>query len=98
MPADITPDELRKKFTDKDEFILLDVREQHEFDSSRIPGSVLIPLGRLADSLHHLKRDCEIVVHCRSGARSARAAELLRKAGFKKVANLKGGIVAWEKS
>lgn len=94
---DITAAKLKRKFLRKDEFILLDVREQNEFDQGHIPGAVLMPLGRLANSLQHLKRDCEIIVYCRSGGRSSNAAEILRKAGFAKVTNLKGGMLAWEK-
>lgn len=97
MPGDITATELKAKFSRKDEFILLDVREQHEFDQGHIPGAVLMPLGRLADNLQHLKHDCEIIVYCHSGGRSLKAKGILRKAGFRKIANLTGGILAWEK-
>lgn len=96
-PGNITATELKKKFSRKDEFILLDVREPHEFDQGHIPGAVLMPVGRLADNLQHFNRHCEIIVYCRTGGRSSRAAEVLRKAGFKNVTNLTGGILAWEK-
>lgn len=95
--AGITAAELKKKFQRKEEFILLDVREQNEFDDGHIPGAVHMPLGKLAAGAQHLKHDCEIIVYCRSGGRSARAAEILKKAGFKRVINLTGGILAWEK-
>jgi len=55
----------------------------------------LIPLGELEKSVHELERSQEIVVHCRSGERSAKAIKFLREAGFEKVKNLKGGILAW---
>ena len=96
-PPDITAAMLKDKFKRKDEFTLLDVREQHEFDQGHIPGAVLMPLGKLAANVQHLKRDCQIIVYCRSGGRSSRAAEILRKTGFGRVTNLKGGIIAWEK-
>ena len=96
-PAAITAAELKNKFARKDEFILLDVRERHEFDEKHIPGAVLIPPATLAANMQHLQRGVHIIVYCRSGGRSAHAAEILRKAGFAKVTNLKGGILAWEK-
>ena len=73
---------------------LVDVREPHEWDVARIPGARLIPLGALPRSLGELDRGREIVVHCKSGARSARAAGILRDAGFR-VRNLAGGIDRW---
>ena len=88
---------MKNKFARKDEFILLDVRERHEFDEKHIPGAVLIPPATLAANMQHLQRGVHIIVYCRSGGRSAHAAEILRKAGFAKVTNLKGGILAWEK-
>jgi len=74
---------------------LLDVREPHEWQICKIPGARLIPLGRLPASLNELDTADDIVAYCRSGARSARAVEVLRNAGFKKVRNLEGGILAW---
>ncbi|MCH8954469.1 hypothetical protein IIA28_04015 [candidate division KSB1 bacterium] len=79
----------------KDEQVIIDVRAPHEFDICRIPNSRLIPLGELEKSVHELERSQEIVVHCRSGERSAKAIKFLREAGFEKVKNLKGGILAW---
>ncbi|HUX65917.1 MAG TPA: molybdopterin-synthase adenylyltransferase MoeB [Terriglobales bacterium] len=74
---------------------ILDVREPHEFQIGRIPGSTLIPLGELEKRLAELDRELEIVAHCRSGVRSLKAAKMLRAAGFARVRNLKGGILAW---
>lgn len=74
---------------------LLDVREPHELQISRLPNAVNIPLGQLAGRLTELDSAEEMVVFCKSGARSTRALELLSSAGFKKVKNLKGGINAW---
>jgi molybdopterin/thiamine biosynthesis adenylyltransferase/rhodanese-related sulfurtransferase len=75
--------------------LLLDVREPHELEISRLPGALNIPLGVLAARLAELDSAREMIVFCKSGTRSVRALELLRSAGFKKVKNLKGGINAW---
>jgi len=74
---------------------LIDVREPHELEISRLPGAELIPLGSLASHLHELDSAEEMVVFCKSGTRSARALELLAGAGFRKVRNLYGGINGW---
>ena len=74
---------------------LLDVREPHELEISRLEGADLIPLGQLAARLSELDSAEEMVVFCKGGTRSARALELLASAGFRKVKNLKGGINAW---
>jgi sulfur-carrier protein adenylyltransferase/sulfurtransferase len=74
---------------------LVDVREPHELEISRIPNAVNIPLGQLAARLSELDSAEEMVLFCKSGSRSARGLELLASAGFKKVKNLKGGINAW---
>ena len=92
---EITPREVKKMMDAKQPFVLIDVREPHEFQICRIPGSTLIPLGEVPKRMHELDSAQEIVVHCRSGQRSARAVELLIKAGFHKIHNLKGGILAW---
>ena len=67
----------------------------HEYEICRIPNSKLIPLNELPTRVHELDRSRNIVVHCRSGARSAKAVKFLREAGFDKIKNLKGGILAW---
>ncbi len=92
---EITPVELKQMMDEGRDFRLVDVREPHEYDICRIPGSVLIPLGDVPARMNELDSAQEIVVHCRSGARSARAVEFLRKAGFSRIHNLKGGILAW---
>jgi sulfur-carrier protein adenylyltransferase/sulfurtransferase len=92
----ITPEEL-KALIDKNgkEINIIDVREPYEFDISRIPGTKLIPLGDLMNRVSELDSSKEYVVHCRSGARSAKAILQLQKIGFKKLKNLAGGINAW---
>ena len=73
---------------------MLDVREPHEYQIVNINGH-LIPLGDLPTRVHELDSSREIVVHCKSGARSAKAVDFLRKSGFKRATNLTGGILAW---
>ena len=92
---EINPREVKKMMDEKQPFVLIDVREPHEFQICRIPGSTLIPLGEVPKRMNELDSASEIVVHCRSGQRSARAVEFLMKAGFQKIHNLKGGILAW---
>ncbi len=92
---EITPVELKKKMDAHEPFVLVDVREPHEYQICRIPGSKLIPLGEVPKRMSELDSANEIVVHCKSGMRSAKAVDLLMKAGFLKIHNLKGGILAW---
>lgn len=87
--------ELKQKIDRGDRFTLVDVREPHEYQIGRIPGSQLIPLGELPKRVGELNPADEIVVHCKSGGRSAKAVEFLTKSGFTKVSNLAGGITAW---
>lgn len=96
---EISVEDLKKKFAANDDFILIDVREPDEFASSRIPGSVLIPKAHFFDAtaLDLLPRDKEIILHCRSGVRSAHCLAIMQGAGFMNSRHLGGGILAWEK-
>ena len=96
---EISVEDLKKKFAASDDFILIDVREPEEFASSRIPGSVLIPKAGFFDgtALELLPRDKEIILHCRSGVRSAHCLAIIQGAGFINSRHLGGGILAWEK-
>ena len=96
---EISVEDLKKKFAANDDFILIDVREPEEFASSRIPGSVLIPKAHFFDAtaLDLLPRDKEIILHCRSGVRSAHCLAIIQGAGFMNSRHLGGGILAWEK-
>jgi molybdopterin/thiamine biosynthesis adenylyltransferase/rhodanese-related sulfurtransferase len=85
---------LDSKETRNDGFLLLDVREPYEYQIAQI-GGLLIPQNDLPNRLGELDKNREIVVHCRSGARSQRAAELLKANGFQNVSNVAGGILAW---
>jgi adenylyltransferase/sulfurtransferase len=91
---EITPRELKTRLDRGDDLFILDVREPHEYQICNIHGH-LIPLGDLPKRVSELDSSREIVAHCRSGKRSADAVEFLQKAGFKKIWNLKGGILAW---
>jgi molybdopterin/thiamine biosynthesis adenylyltransferase/rhodanese-related sulfurtransferase len=91
----ISAAELKAKFDRGDKFVLVDVREPYEYDICRIPGSRLIPLGQLPSRMSELDSADEIVLQCKSGARSARALKLLQEAGFEKLWNVEGGIAAW---
>jgi adenylyltransferase/sulfurtransferase len=88
--------ELERRAEAEEDFQLLDVREAHEWEICNLEelGAFRIPMGDLPDHLHELDEDRPVVVHCRSGGRSARAVELLRKAGYEAV-NLEGGVLAW---
>ena len=97
--AEISVEELKRKFAANENFLLIDVREPEEFADSRITGSVLIPKGGFVDAsaFKLLPRDKEIILHCRSGARSAECLALIQEAGFTNSRHLGGGILAWEK-
>ncbi len=92
---ELNPEDVKKKIDRKDDFFLLDVREPHEVQICTIPGSHLIPLGQVTARVNELNSADEIVVYCRSGKRSGQAVEFLKKAGFRKVKNMRGGILAW---
>jgi adenylyltransferase/sulfurtransferase len=92
---EVTAPELKKMMDEKKPFVLIDVREPHEYQICSIPGSKLIPLGEVAGRMNELNSADEIVVHCKSGMRSAKAVDLLMQSGFRKIHNLRGGILAW---
>jgi len=91
---EMTPTELKSRLDRGDDLYILDVREPHEYQICNLHGH-LIPLGELPRRVHELDSSREIVAHCRSGKRSAEAVQFLQKAGFRKIWNLKGGILAW---
>ncbi len=92
---DATVEQLKARIDSADGVFVLDVREPQEYQICSIPGSTLIPLGDLPSRLHELAGRGEMIVHCKSGARSAKAVKLLREAGFAQARNLKGGILRW---
>ena len=91
---EIQPEELKAKLDAGEDIFILDVREPHEYQICNLNG-YLIPLGELPKRAHELDSSREIVAHCRSGVRSAKAVTFLQQAGFRKVKNLAGGILAW---
>ena len=91
---DISVSDLKKLREEGKDFVLVDVREPHEYDICNLGGR-LIPLGDLSGQIDSLDKDAHIVVHCRSGGRSARAVDAMRAAGFKNAWNVQGGILAW---
>jgi adenylyltransferase/sulfurtransferase len=87
--------EVKAKLDRGDHFVLIDVREPHEYKICNIPAARLIPLGEVPKRLNELDPAADIVIHCKSGMRSAKACAILRQAGFEHVRNMKGGILAW---
>ena len=94
MIQDLTPQEFQDYLVD-DEVILVDVRDQWEFDICQINGAILIPLGEIAKSYVNLNKDSKIALYCHSGIRSMRVADFLLSKGFLSLTNLQGGIEAW---
>lgn len=93
---EISVQELKQKFDAKEDFQLIDVREQHEYDFVNL-GAELIPLNSITEQQHRIARDKPVVVHCKAGTRSAKAIAALEQYGFTNLYNLKGGIVAYAK-
>ena len=95
--AELTPAELKARLDRGDRLCIVDVREPHEWDIVNLEryGARLLPLGRLPERMHELDSAEEIVLHCRSGGRSAKAYRQLQAAGFRRLWNLKGGVIGW---
>lgn len=93
---DITVQELRQKFQSGDDFVFIDVREPWEYEEFNI-GAKLIPLNTLLSNMGELEdhKNDEIILHCRSGARSGMAQGMMMANGFTNVKNMTGGIMAW---
>jgi adenylyltransferase/sulfurtransferase len=93
--TEITAIELKQRLDRGDKLTIIDVREPNEYQINRIAGSTLIPLGEIPRRYAELNPEDELIMQCKSGARSGRAADFLRSVGFKRVLNLKGGILDW---
>jgi adenylyltransferase/sulfurtransferase len=93
--TEITSLELKKRLDRGEKLTIIDVREPNEYQINRIEGSILIPLGDVPRRYAEFDPNQELIMQCKSGARSGRAADYLRSVGFKKVLNLKGGILDW---
>lgn len=92
---EITSAELKQLINDKKDFQLIDVREEYEFDEANINGE-LIPMGEIMDNLEKISKDKQVVIHCRSGKRSAGVINALEsQQGFTNLYNLTGGILAY---
>lgn len=92
--SQISPKQLKQRLDAGDDLQLVDVREPFEYQIANL-GGTLIPLGELPQRLAEIDRGREVVVHCKAGVRGQRAAEFLQQAGYPKVSNLSGGILAW---
>lgn len=94
---EITVTELNDRMEGGSTPVLVDVREYYEADIADLPevGQLRIPMAELMDRFEEIDKDVEVVLYCRSGARSDRAARFLMRHGYERVLNLKGGILAW---
>ena len=91
---EITAQELKSKLDNKEDFQLIDVREDFEYEMSNL-GGTLIPLGGILIEAEQIAKDKPVIVQCRSGKRSAAAIMQLEQLGYTNLSNLKGGILAW---
>ncbi len=96
---DITAKDLKKRLEQGEQLNVIDVREDWEYDEFNI-GARLIPIGQLPERLEELSdlKDEELIIHCRSGARSGQAKMFLEQNGFNKVRNVLGGMIAFQES
>jgi rhodanese-related sulfurtransferase len=95
----ISPKEASAMYADK-KAVIVDVREDSEWNEQHIPGAIHIPLAQLNERLSELKqyKDSTVITQCKTGGRSAKALNELKSAGFSKVYNMEGGIMAWDKA
>ncbi len=82
----------------RDDVVILDVREQSEYDAGHIPGVTLIPMNAVANRLNEIPKDKPVIVTCRSGNRSGQVTDYLRQQGYTNVHNMTGGINAWQQA
>ena len=95
----ISPKEASTMHSEKNA-VIVDVREDSEWNEQHIPGAIHIPLGQLNERLAELKlyKDSPVITQCKTGGRSAQAFDVLKSVGFSKVYNMDGGIMAWDKA
>lgn len=91
----INVEKLKKLMDSQEEFLLIDCREQEEWDQGHIPGAKHIPLGQIAEKSEEIPDKCPVIIQCRSGVRSLKACEILLELGKTDLANLEGGILDW---
>ena len=97
LPVEVdaaTVDKLRQR----DDVVIIDVREDWEYNDGHIPGATLVPLGQIPDRLAEIPQDKTVVAVCRSGNRSSQATDFLRQQGFENVHNMVGGMNAWSQA
>lgn len=97
LPIETTCSDVQRLQQQSADFLLIDCREQNEYDLVRIEGATLLPMSEIQQRLEELEphRQGHIVVHCHHGGRSMRVTQWLREQGFPKVQNMAGGIHAW---
>lgn len=95
MIQEIDVKTLNEKISNKDNFILLDVRTDSEYFLSNIEGAIHIPMNDIPNKLNTIDKNKEIIVQCKSGKRSAKVCQFLLNNNYENVRNLKGGIIAW---
>lgn len=95
LPVNLQPGDV-EALRDNPNVVILDVREQYEYDDGHIPDATLIPLGTIPNRLDEIPTDKTVIAVCRSGNRSSQATEFLRKQGFDNVHNMEGGMNAWQ--
>ena len=92
---EISVEELKALMDQKEDFLLIDVREKSEYEICSIPGARLIPMMDIVDKVGDLDKEKAIAVHCHHGGRSAQVVQFLKKNGFSRVVNVAGGVEAW---
>lgn len=97
LPADVDV-KTAAAVQDNPDVVMIDVREQWEYDQGHIPGVTLIPMSEVTDRLNEIPKDKTVILSCRSGNRSGQVTDFLRDNGYDNVHNMTGGIVAWEKA
>lgn len=97
LPADVDAQTVAA-VKERDDVLVLDVREQWEYDAGHIPDITHIPMGEIANRLNEIPTDKTVIVTCQSGGRSSQITNLLRENGYDDVHNMTGGIVSWQNS
>lgn len=96
---EVTPQQVEQKRKSNEQVLIIDVREPYEYAEGHIPSSKLIPLGQLTRRLNELgSKEQEVILVCRSGGRSGQAAQQLVGLGYKKVFNMRGGMMSWQRA
>ena len=97
LPVDLQPSDVNS-LRENPDVVVIDVREQYEYDEGHIPGVTLIPLGSVPNRLDEIPTDKEVIFVCRSGNRSSHATQFLQQQGFENIHNMLGGMNAWQKA